>query len=25
MTDAVLDKLETSRELACAGSTRERA
>jgi 3-isopropylmalate dehydrogenase len=25
MTDAVLDKLETSKELACAGSTRERA
>jgi 3-isopropylmalate dehydrogenase len=25
MTDAVLDKLENSRELACAGSARERA
>jgi 3-isopropylmalate dehydrogenase len=25
MTDAVLDKLESSRELACAGSVRERA
>ena len=25
MTDAVLEKLETSKELACAGSTRERA